>query len=174
VLAYESVLQNNPELLQDQFIAENIDEVSRAMRLKGVLKFVMPYRRFHLSLVSRKLRIRVPEARNIIGFLILDGRVNGTIDDQTGVVEIERQGGDVLPADELSTRADALDSLADAYDSLWNAVFEEVEGYKVEDSQMAVAGAPGVMPGVTDWTADVTEVVNPFARTYPLGRHLGR
>ena len=46
---YEKILQNNRDLLQDPFIAENIDEVTRNVRTKAVVKLVAPYTRFTLA-----------------------------------------------------------------------------------------------------------------------------
>ena len=46
---YEAVLTKNKDLLADPFIAENIDEVTRNMRTKAVVKLVAPYTRFKLE-----------------------------------------------------------------------------------------------------------------------------
>src|SRR5205085_1725826 len=66
---YEFVLQNNKDLLSDPFIAENIDEVTRNMRTKAVLKLIAPYTRFTLAFIARQLKITVAEVQDILSFL---------------------------------------------------------------------------------------------------------
>ncbi|EER38757.1 COP9 signalosome complex subunit 2 [Histoplasma capsulatum H143] len=59
--AYEEILRNNPDVLSDPFIAENIDEIS------------------------------LPEVQDILSFLILDQKIpDATIDQETGAVVINR------------------------------------------------------------------------------------
>lgn len=86
---YESILQKNKDLLADPFIAENIDEVTRNMRTKAVLKLVAPYTRFRLSFIAEQLDVTVPEVQDIVGFLIMDNKLRGKINQEAGTVEIE-------------------------------------------------------------------------------------
>lgn len=86
---YEKILQNNQDLLQDPFIAENIDEVTRNVRTKAVVKLVAPYTRFTLAFISKQLKISLSEVQEIVGFLIVDKRLRGKINQQNGTVEIE-------------------------------------------------------------------------------------
>merc|ERR1711981_191918 len=88
---YEKILQSNTDLLSDPFIAENIDEVTRNMRTKAVLKLVAPYTRFTLEFVSKQLKISLTEAQDILGFLIVDKKLHGKMDQQAGTVEVETQ-----------------------------------------------------------------------------------
>ncbi|KAL8883646.1 MAG: hypothetical protein Q9192_007062, partial [Flavoplaca navasiana] len=62
---YETILQTNKDVLADPFIAENIDEVTRNMRTKGVLKLIAPYTRFNLAFVAKQLKISVAEVQDI-------------------------------------------------------------------------------------------------------------
>ena len=86
---YEAVLTKNKDLLADPFIAENIDEVTRNMRTKAVVKLVAPYTRFKLEFIARRLNISTPEVQDIVGFLIMDGQLRGKINQDAGTVEIE-------------------------------------------------------------------------------------
>ena len=122
---YESILQNNKDLLADTFISENIDEVTRNVRTKSILKLVAPYTRFTMSFIAQRLRISEAEVEDIIGFLIVDGKLKGRIDQSRGTVEIERKP-DV-------TRMHALQEWTSAIDSLWTTVLSECEGFKVEE-----------------------------------------
>ena len=124
---YESILQNNKDVLEDPFIAENIDEVTRSLRTSGVLKLIAPYTRFNLDFIARRLNISIAEVQDIVGFLILDRKLDGKINQEKGTVEINNQGD--------AERTAALESWTSAVDSLWKAVLNEGEGFKAEESQ---------------------------------------
>ncbi|PNS15999.1 COP9 signalosome complex subunit 2 [Sphaceloma murrayae] len=123
---YESILQKNQDLLSDSFIAENIDEVTRNMRTKAVLKLVAPYTRFRLSFVAKQLRISEQEVQEIVGFLIMDQQLRGKINQSAGTVEIESS------ADKDRTRAVA--EWTSAIRSLAGYVLSDGESFQGEDS----------------------------------------
>lgn len=123
---YESVLQKNQDLLSDPFIAENIDEVTRNMRTKAVLNLITPYTRMRLSWVARQLRIGEAEVQDIMGFLIVDGKVRAKIDQQAGVVEIE--------GDRDAERVAAIQHLSGALDDLYRTVFRDGDGFRTADA----------------------------------------
>jgi COP9 signalosome complex subunit 2 len=153
---YEKILQDNKDLLQDPFIAENIDEVTRNVRTKAVVKLVAPYTRFTLAFISKQLKISLPEVQEIVGFLIVDKRLRGKINQQNGTVEIES-----------STDMDRVQAMQDwsaAIGSLWESVLNESDGFKSDESgaqytpggpsgsglgwsQGAMGGKPGRMKG---------------------------
>ena len=137
---YESILQNNKDLLADPFISENIDEVTRNVRTKSILKLVAPYTRFTMSFIAQRLRISEAEVEDIIGFLIVDGKLKGRIDQSRGTVEIERKP-DV-------TRMHALQQWTSAIKSLWTTVLSESDGFKVEE--MPTLGGFAAQPSFSD------------------------
>nr|POE89981.1 cop9 signalosome complex subunit 2 [Quercus suber] len=132
---YELVLQKNNDLLADPFIAENIDEVTRNMRTKAVVKLVAPYTRFRLEFIAKRLRISIPEVQDIVGFLIMDKRLRGKINQEAGTVEIESRA-DV-------DRMSAVTNWAEAIHSLALHVLNEGDGFKADDS---LAGPAGKQP----------------------------
>ncbi|CAK7263981.1 COP9/signalosome complex subunit Csn2 [Sporothrix epigloea] len=111
--SYVDVLHRHPDLLQDAFIAENIDEVTRNMRTKAVLKIIAPYTRLHTRWIAEQIRITDAEVQDILGFLIIDGRVAGTIDQQTGLLELESHV-DAGWVDAMSQLSLAISGLAEA------------------------------------------------------------
>jgi COP9 signalosome complex subunit 2 len=123
---YSKVLQSNQDILDDPFIAENIDEVTRNMRTKAIVKLIAPYTRLKLAWIAKKLRIPESEVQDILGFLIVDGKVKGKIDQQAGVIEIESNGD--------AERVRALETWAAALSSLYTTIFTE-EGFKHADNQ---------------------------------------
>jgi COP9 signalosome complex subunit 2 len=122
ITKYEDVLQKNTDLLADPFIAENIDEVTRNMRTKGVLKLIAPYTRMRLSKIAESLRISEPEVQDIVSYLIVDGRVQGRIDEHSGTVEIESPGD--------AERAKAIERLSSAVADLYTAIFKDGDGFR--------------------------------------------
>ncbi|KAF3768549.1 hypothetical protein M406DRAFT_98660 [Cryphonectria parasitica EP155] len=123
---YGRVLASNQDLLADPFIAENIDEVTRNMRTKAVLKLIIPYTRMRLAWVARELTISEREVVDIMTFLIIDGRIHGKIDQQKGVLEIER------PHD--AERMVAIQNMSAALADLYTTVFKNSDGFRNLDS----------------------------------------
>ena len=124
---YEVILQKNQDLLADPFIAENIDEVTRSLRTTGVLKLIAPYTRFSLAFIANKLNISTAEVQDIVSFLILDEKLDGKIDQEKGIVEVN--------SDPDGERVFALEQWTEAVGSLCRAVLDDGEGFKFDDSQ---------------------------------------
>lgn len=131
VHAYEKVLQGNQDILADQFIAENIDEVTRNMRTKGVLKLIAPYTRMKLEWIAKQLKVSQPEVQDILGFLIVDGKINGRINQRDGILEITSYAD--------SERIKAMQRLATSISDLFGAVFQDGEGFRPTEQNMADA-----------------------------------
>ncbi|OTB17059.1 hypothetical protein K445DRAFT_349891 [Daldinia sp. EC12] len=122
---YVNVLQKNQDILADPFIAENIDEVTRNMRTKAIVKLIAPYTRMKLAWIARQLKISDTEVQDILGFLIVDGKVKGKIDQQTGILEIESDGD--------AERVQAMDSWATALAGLYTTMFKDGDGFRMAD-----------------------------------------
>ena len=135
---YESILQQNKDLLADPFIAENIDEVTRNMRTKGVLKLVAPYSRFTVAFVAKQLKISVAEVQDIVGFLIVDQKLKGKINQENGTVEIE-SNADI-------DRTHSMHNWTSAISSLWRTVLDEAEGFKADESQGSGGTSTSTLP----------------------------
>jgi len=123
---YESVLTKNKDLLADPFIAENIDEVTRNMRTKAVVKLVAPYTRFKLEFIAKRLNISTPEVQDIVGFLIMDGQLRGKINQEAGTVEIESRTD--------TDRMHVVGDWTSAIRSLSSFVLNESEGFKADET----------------------------------------
>jgi len=128
----------NQDLLADPFIAENIDEVTRNMRTKAVVKLVAPYTRFRLDFIAKRLSISIAEVQDIVGFLIMDKRLRGSINQDAGTVEIESR------ADQ--DRMHAVADWTTAIRSLAMFVLNEGEGFKSDD--MGAFGDSGMAPSL--------------------------
>lgn len=122
---YEKILKENQDVLADPFIAENIDEVSRNMRTKAVLKLIAPYSMFTLAFIAKHIKISIAEVQDILGVLIVERKLNAKIDQENGTVAVES-----------TSDLDHLKRVRDwnqALDSLWSTVLSDGEGFKNED-----------------------------------------
>ncbi|CAM1506125.1 Fc.00g057660.m01.CDS01 [Cosmosporella sp. VM-42] len=119
---YEKVLAENQDLLEDRFIAENIDEVTRSMRTKGVVKLIAPYTRMNLDWIARQLKITVTEVQDILGYIIVEGKIKAKVDQQTGTVEIF--------SDADFERITAIGVISKAMEDLFETVFREGDGFR--------------------------------------------
>jgi len=142
---YEHILTANPDLLSDPFIAENIDEVSRNMRTKAVLKLIAPYSRFTLAFIARQIKISLAEVQDILAVLIVEKRLNAKINQENGTVVVES-----------SSDQEHLRRLLDwsrAIETLWTAVLNEGEGFRNDEglhpgfASMSSAFGPGLSEG---------------------------
>lgn len=145
---YETILQKNKDLLADPFIAENIDEVTRSMRTKAVVKLVAPYTRFRLDFIAKRLKISIPEVQDIVGFLIMDGKLRGKINQDAGTVEIESRAD--------TDRMHAVADWTSAIKTLASFVLNESDGFKADDVGISIGG--GVSGG--GGYANVSDILN--------------
>lgn len=137
---YERILKSNPDIVSDPFIANNLDTVTRSMRTKSVLKLVAPYTRFSLAFIAKSLRISVDEVQDIVGYLILDNKLNARINQIDGTVEKIRN-----PDEE---RLKAVDQWTAAMDSLWSTVLKSGEGFRSEEASQGLGSLPSLLdPG---------------------------
>lgn len=147
---YEDVLKRNTDLLADPFIAENIDEVTRNMRTKAVHRLIAPYQRLHLSWIAAQLRISPGEARDIVGYLILDGQVDGKIDQRQGIVEIDSRTD--------SDRTRAIWDLAVTIPLYFDQIFKDGEGLRSVTGDAPMGGGGGGGGGGPGGSNDLMEI----------------
>lgn len=114
---YQAVLQENQDLLSDSFIAENIDEVTRNMRTKGLMKIITPFDRVTLKWLAERLKISEEDVEDVLGFLIADGKLDARIDQQQRTVSF------LSRAD--SERLKSLQEMADVVAHFANAVHRD-------------------------------------------------
>jgi len=136
---YQAILQANQDLLADSFIAENIDEVTRNMRTKAVVKLVAPYTRFKLSFVARQLNITEEEVQDIVGFLIMDKKLSGKINQAKGTVDIEN-----VPDED---RLRAVSQWEETLNALAKVVLADGDIYRSDNMSEMRSEQMAVLPG---------------------------
>ena len=132
---YEAILTDNPEVLRDPFIAENIDEVSRNMRTKAILKLIAPFTRFTLAFIAKHIKISLAEVQDILGVLIIDGKLLAKINQENGTVEVV--------GERRSAHVKGMKEWAWAMDDLWKVVLNESDGFRVDESSGGGFGPTG-------------------------------
>ncbi|KIW52247.1 COP9 signalosome complex subunit 2 [Exophiala xenobiotica] len=158
---YESILKDNQDLLADPFIAENIDEVSRNMRTKAVLKLIAPYTRFTLQFISKHIKIPVSEVQDILGVLIVDKKLQAKMNQENGIVHVETGAEDTEHLTKLR-------DWTSAADNLWSSVLHEGEGFKADEAQGA-----GSFGGLMNFPLSGLETGNAIP-SRGSARHAGR
>lgn len=81
LVRFERVLRANaPAVRGDAFVRAHVDELRRRVRQGVVLAAARPYARVRLGFLARKLGVEVEEVEQLLVGLILDGRIQGRID----------------------------------------------------------------------------------------------
>lgn len=133
---YESILQTHKaDILSDPFIRQHIDEVTRNIRTEALIKLIAPFTRFTLDFIARQLKISIPEVQEILGFLILDKKIRGKINQEKGTVQIE-SNSDV-------ERMRAISDWSNALDRVSRAMFNEGDGFRLDDPSVGPGGSGG-------------------------------
>ncbi|KAJ1505096.1 hypothetical protein HMI56_001311, partial [Coelomomyces lativittatus] len=78
---FEKILKENRlTIMKDPFIREYIDEVLNTIRTQVIIRLIQPYSLISLEFVAQKLNITVEEVESLLLVLILDGKIDGKID----------------------------------------------------------------------------------------------
>ena len=138
---FERILrQNNGRgIMDDEFIRDYIEDLLRTIRTQVLRRVIRPYTRISLEAIARELNdIPVESVENLLVSLILDGSLNGHIDqvDQVLLKKAERGGGESnsnhqnsnrttkaqAEQDLITAKYDAMNQLAQALDGIATSV----------------------------------------------------
>ncbi|KAI5814821.1 PCI domain-containing protein [Pyronema omphalodes] len=134
---YEAILEKNKdEILSDPFIRMHIDEVTRNIRTEALLKLIKPFTRFTLEFIAKQLRISIPEVTEILGFLIIDKKVNGKINQAKGTVQIESTTDAEMKVKAIQEWTRALEKVTR---SMFNDLGPEGPKLAIEDASVSAA-----------------------------------
>ena len=88
----QSVLQDRTaNILTDQFIAMYLDDLLRTVRLNVLQNLIKPYKTVRLQSLATDLNIAEALVTSLVVELILDGKVQGQIDQVKGFLELKSQ-----------------------------------------------------------------------------------
>ncbi|KAK4882745.1 hypothetical protein RN001_006064 [Aquatica leii] len=79
--AFEAIFkQNKTTLLADPFIREHIEDLLKCVRTQVLLYLIKPYKAIKLKFISEELSIPEDDTESLIASCILDGQIQGRID----------------------------------------------------------------------------------------------
>jgi len=94
---FERILQQNKtRIMGDEFIREHVEDLLRTIRTQVLRRVIQPYTRISLEAIAKELNnIPIDDVENLLVGLILDGSLDGQIDQVTGVLlkKAEQGGG---------------------------------------------------------------------------------
>lgn len=86
--------QNREAIMGDPFIWNHMEALLRQVREQVLLKLLRPYRTLSVNFAARELGMAPTEVESMLVTLILDGKVNGRLDQLDGTLELERVDAD--------------------------------------------------------------------------------
>jgi len=117
---FERILKTNrANIMDDPFIREHIEDLLKNIRTQVLVKLIKPYTRIHIPFISKELNIDTNEVENLLVQCILDNTVNGRIDQENQLLELERMTAG-------SARFTALDKWSSQIDHLHVAVCNKI------------------------------------------------
>jgi COP9 signalosome complex subunit 2 len=98
------MVENRSTIMDDAFIRLYIGELLRSLRTQYLIDLIKPYTRLELSFLAQQLNVDKDEVEELLIGLILDGKVDGRIDQVTMRLELDKQS--VLISDSFQLSAD--------------------------------------------------------------------
>lgn len=83
--------ENRSTIMDDAFIRLYIGELLRSLRTQYLIDLIKPYTRLELSFLAQQLNVDKEEVEELLIGLILDGKVEGRIDQVTMRLELDKQ-----------------------------------------------------------------------------------
>ncbi|KAL4251515.1 26S Proteasome and COP9 Signalosome Component [Abortiporus biennis] len=92
VHAAEKILKDNRStIMDDPFIKDYIDELLRSLRTQYLIDLIKPYTRLELVFLAQQLNVERDEVEELLIGLILEGKVEGRIDQVGMRLELDRK-----------------------------------------------------------------------------------
>jgi len=79
------------EILDDPFVNTYVEDILLSVRTQAVIKLLKPYTAIGMDFVAEELQITVQEVEFLLVALVLDGKLSGSIDQMTGILNINKQ-----------------------------------------------------------------------------------
>ena len=92
---FEKILRTNQQaIMGDAFIRMYIEDLLKNIRTQVLLKVVTPYTRIRIAFIADELNIKPPEVEALLVALILDGQIDGQIDQLGQLLLLNRNAAD--------------------------------------------------------------------------------
>ena len=90
---FERILRSNRRaIMEDAFVRNYIEDLLRNVRTQVLLSLIKPYTRIRLATIAADLNVPEQEVEALLVSLILDKRVDGHIDQISGLLEMTPPG----------------------------------------------------------------------------------
>ncbi|KAI0043538.1 PCI-domain-containing protein [Auriscalpium vulgare] len=123
VHAAEKILRDNRStIMDDAFIRSYIGELLRSLRTQYLIDLIKPYTRLELSFLAKQLNVDTDEVEVLLIELILEGKVEGKIDQVAMRLELDKKQS------LEKKRYAALDKWTDALESVHTSVVAKNPG----------------------------------------------
>lgn len=121
IVGFEKILNDNRNsIMDDLFIKEHIEDLLKNIRTQVLTKFVKPYTKVRLDLISKELNLDVDEVEALLVSCILDNTIEGRIDQINQVLELTKHN-------QTNARYAAMDKLIHQLASLQTTVMSRVD-----------------------------------------------
>ncbi|KIL01024.1 hypothetical protein PAXRUDRAFT_821032 [Paxillus rubicundulus Ve08.2h10] len=131
-LAERILKENRSTIMDDTFIRSYIGELLRSLRTSYLIDLIKPYTRLELSFLAKQLNVEISEVEELLIGLILEGRVDGRIDQVGMRLELDR-------AQALERkRYAALHSWTEALEGVHVAVVAKMAGRGASDPVLSI------------------------------------
>ena len=139
--------------MDDAFIRLYIGELLRSLRTQYLIDLIKPYTRLELSFLAQQLNVDKDEVEELLIGLILDGKVEGRIDQVTMRLELDKQfvfmcNSAVFLTDHLHRQS--LEKRRYAALERWTEALESVHGAVVAKNPSGAKGDPGLEMSMVD------------------------
>ncbi|KAF8516095.1 PCI domain-containing protein [Gautieria morchelliformis] len=134
--AEKIIRDNRSTIMDDAFIRSYIGELLRSLRTQYLIDLIKPYTRLELSFLAKQLNVDVAEVEDLLIGLILEGKVEGRIDQVAMRLELDQQQS------LEKRRCNAISSWTDALYGVHSAVLAKTVGH-VRGSEQGMGPRPG-------------------------------
>jgi len=141
----EKILRDNRStIMDDPFIRSYIGDLLRSLRTQYLIDLIKPYTRLELSFLAKQLNVDKVEVEEMLIELILDGKVDGRIDQVAMRLELDKK------QNLEKRRYAALEKWTDALENVHSVVIGKASGRANADgSLLAVPIAEPFAPGLS-------------------------
>jgi len=96
IRTFEKLLkQNSRSVMGDAFIRGYIEDLLKNIRTQVLLQIITPYTRIRIAFIADELNITAPEVEQLLVALILDGQIDGHIDQMQQLLLLRQTSEDV-------------------------------------------------------------------------------
>jgi COP9 signalosome complex subunit 2 len=90
---FERILKSHrAAIMEDAFVRNYVEDLLRNVRTQVLLRLITPYTRVRITTIASELGVAEREVEALLVSLILDGRVEGHIDQVNGLLELRGSG----------------------------------------------------------------------------------